>query len=116
MDRRQVSDFVTRHGWLSQTPAHFQEQLLARCDLVTVKLGGAVYQDGDEAASLFAIVEGRIDMHVPVHDEHPTLAYICGPGYWVGDGAVAQRTRLMAMVASPGCQMLRLSRVDMQRL
>lgn len=118
MDKQQAAVFIRSQGWLSTTPSDFQDRLLSRCDLLTLDAGQVAFRAGDDAGGLFGIVEGRIELHLDLKSDDPTLGYICGPGYWVGDNAtIARRRRRLTMVAgSVGCQALRLPRAEMLRM
>jgi CRP/FNR family transcriptional regulator, cyclic AMP receptor protein len=117
MERRQAEAFIRSRTWLSQTPPDFQDQMLAKCDLLHFEAGEPVYEAGDEPGGLFGVVEGRIELHLPVHDEGPTLAFIGSPGFWAGDlAAVTGRPRRIAIVAGSDCQLLRLPRAELLRI
>ena len=117
MDKQAAAAFVRRHGWLSRMPAPFQDEVIARSDLLTLGHGQSIYHAGDPAGGLFAVVAGRIEFHYPASSENPTLAYVCGPGIWAGDsGAVLGRRRRVTLIAGAGLQTLRLPRSEMQRI
>lgn len=117
MDKLAAGAFVRRHGWLSRTPVPFQDEVIARSDLLSLTGGQALYHADDPAGGLFAIVAGRIELHYPVTGDDPTLAYICGPGIWAGDtAAVGGRRRRMTLIAGSGLQALRLPRAQLLRI
>jgi CRP-like cAMP-binding protein len=117
MDKQQAGEIVRGQGWLSTTPAAFQDQLLARCDLMNFKTMGPIYHAEDEASGIFGIAKGQVELHYPGHGEGPTLAYIGGPGLWLGDSAALDgRVRRNTLVARSDCWLLRLSRADLHRL
>lgn len=117
MERRQAEAFMRGKTWLSETPADFQERMLAKCDLLQFKAAGSVYEVGDDPGGMFGVVEGHIELHLPTHGSETTLAYIGGPGFWAGDiAAVTGRSRLISIVAGAGSQLLRLPRAELLRM
>jgi len=117
MDKQQAGEIVRGQGWLSTTPAAFQDQLLARCDLINFKTTGPIYRAEDDASGIFGIVKGQVELHYPGHGEGPTLGYIGAPGLWLGDSAAVDgRVRRITLIARSGCWLLRLSRADLHRL
>ena len=117
MEKSEAEAFMRRQTWLAGTSVDFQDQVLARCDLIRFKSGGSVYEAGDEAGGLFGVVSGRIELHLPAHSAGPTLSYIGGPGFWAGDtAAVTGQPRLITIVAGADCELLRLTRAELQRL
>ncbi len=117
MDKQQAGEIARRRGWLSATPVDFQDRVLARCDLLNFKATGPIYRAEDDAGGIFHVVQGAIEMHYPGHGGGPTLAYVGGPGLWLGDGAAVDgRARRITVVARSGCWLLRLPRADLQRL
>jgi len=118
MDKQQASGFVKRHGWLSAMPVVFQNRLLARCDLLKFAAGEVVFRAGDETGSLIGIVEGRVELHLPLQGNDPTLAHFCGAGSWLGNTAamVGRRRRITAVAGRDGCRVLQMSRAEMLRM
>jgi CRP-like cAMP-binding protein len=117
LTRKQAEAVVRSHGWLSRTSRDFQDLVLAKCDLLRLKPTQNAYEVGDQAGGLFGVARGRVEMHLPAHGLEPTLSYIGGPGYWVGDAAaVSGRPRVLSVIAASHCQLLRLPRAELQRL
>ncbi len=117
LDRARIEQVVRSHGWLSQTPETFQSQVLANCDLLNLKAGQSLYRAGDESGGVFGVVEGMIAVSVPPHDSRSSLAYVAGPGFWIGDvAAVRGGKRLVTIHAVSRCRLLRLPRAELQRI
>lgn len=116
MDKQEATAIIRRHhGWLSTTPADFQDRLLAACDLLTFEAGSSCFRAGDDSGATFGVVEGRTELHIALQGNDPTLGYICGPGYWSA-AAIGQRRRLSMIAGPTGCRVLRLSRAEMFRI
>jgi CRP/FNR family transcriptional regulator, cyclic AMP receptor protein len=117
MDRRQAEAFLRSVTWLAEAPVQFQNQVLAKCDMVRFKKSDLIYDAGDEASGLFGVVEGYLEVHLPAPGVTATLSYIGGPGSWFGDiAAVTGQRRRIAIVAGSDCQLLRLPRVEIARM
>jgi CRP-like cAMP-binding protein len=111
------TDVFARFGWLSEVPAKFRADLLRRCDPLAVGPGEAITRVGDETTSLYGVAEGQIGIHVAPHGGVSTLIHLVGPGFWTGEvGAVAQRPRVIALVARTPARVLRLPRSALQRI
>jgi CRP/FNR family transcriptional regulator, cyclic AMP receptor protein len=116
-DRKQAEHVVRSHGWLSEIDRAFQDQVLAKCDLLRIGAKQNVYEVGDEPGGLFGLVTGRVELHLGMHGLEPTLAYIGGPGFWAGDAAAVRgHRRIVSVVATSRCQMFRLTRADLHRM
>ena len=117
MERRQAEAFLRRVTWLGEAPEDFQDQVLAKCDMLRYKKSDLIYDDGDEASGLFGVVEGHLEVHLPAPGVTPTLSYIGGPGSWFGDiAAVTGARRRIAIIAGSDCQLLRLPRLEITRM
>jgi CRP/FNR family transcriptional regulator, cyclic AMP receptor protein len=93
MERRQAEAFLRRVTWLGEAPEDFQDQVLAKCDMLRYKKSDLIYDAGDEASGLFGVVEGHLEVHLPAPGVTPTLSYIGGPGSWFGDIAAVTGAR-----------------------
>jgi CRP/FNR family transcriptional regulator, cyclic AMP receptor protein len=117
LDRSRIEQVVRSHGWLSQTPETFQSQVLANCDLLNLKAGQSLYRAGDASGGVFGVLEGTVAVYVPPHDSRSSLAYVAGPGFWIGDvAAVRGGKRLVTIQAVSRCRLLRLPRAELQRI
>lgn len=117
MDKRTAAEFARLHGWLAATPVDFQDELLARADLVRLEARQSLYAAGDQSGGLFGLIKGRLDVHLTTLGNDHTLTFIGQPGIWIGDiAAVTGQTRLMTVVAASQCEVLRLPRAEMMRI
>jgi CRP-like cAMP-binding protein len=117
MEKQRAHAFIRCVTWLAETPAEFQDQILAKCDLLLFQAGESVYDVGDEPGGVFGVVEGHIELHLPAHDRGPTLTLIGGPGFWAGDiAAVTGQPRRITILAGSDCQLLRFSRAEILRM
>jgi CRP/FNR family transcriptional regulator, cyclic AMP receptor protein len=117
MERRQAEAFLRSVTWLAESPADFQDQVLAKCDMLRFGRSDLIYDAGDEASGLFGVAEGHLEVHLPAPGVAATLSYIGGPGSWFGDiAAVTGQRRKIAIVAGSDCQLLRLPRLEIARM
>jgi CRP/FNR family transcriptional regulator, cyclic AMP receptor protein len=117
MERRQADAFLRNVTWLGEAPIEFQNQVLAKCDMLRFKKSDLIYDAGDEASGLFGVAEGYLEVHLPVPGVAATLSYIGGPGSWFGDiAAVTGARRRIAIIAGSDCQLLRLPRLEIARM
>lgn len=106
-----------RLGWLSDTPAEFRAEVIARSDALQFPAGSALYQVGDNGGALFGVAEGRVEVHVRPLGDTPTLIHVVGPGFWTGEfGAVLGQPRIISLVARSDTRILRLTRATLLRL
>jgi CRP/FNR family cyclic AMP-dependent transcriptional regulator len=104
-------------GWLSTTPAEFQDAVLGRGDIVRLGAEATLYHAGDEPGGIYGLISGHIELHLSGRGKSATLAHIAGPGFWVGDfAAIAGAPRRFTIVARDECSLFRLSRAEMLRI
>ena len=118
MDRQEAEAFVRRHGWLAATPDDFKNQVLARCGLLSIPAGAAIFRADDATTGVFAVVEGQCELHLALQGRDPTLTHICGPSFWLGNTAatIGRRRRITAIAGPTGCQLLQLSGAELLRI
>jgi CRP/FNR family transcriptional regulator, cyclic AMP receptor protein len=117
MDKRQADTLIRQAGWLAETPIEFQDQVLAKCDLLRFKKAELIYDAGDETGGAFGVVDGHVEVHVPSPGVDATLSYIGGLGFWFGDlAAFTGRHRRVAVIAGSDSRLFRLSRADIAHL
>jgi CRP-like cAMP-binding protein len=117
MERRQAESFLRGVTWFAEAPADFQDQVLAKCDMLWFGKSDLVYDAGDEASGLFGVVEGHLEVHLPTRGIESTLSYVGGPDSWYGDiAAVTGQRRKIAIIAGSDCQVLRLPRREIARM
>jgi CRP/FNR family cyclic AMP-dependent transcriptional regulator len=109
--------FVDGMGWLSLAPRDLKNDIERRCDLITAREARELYGAGDPAGSIFGILSGRVDMHLPLWGEQGSLAHVSGPGWWIGDmAAVTGQPRRFEITVQRDTQLLRLSRAEISRI
>lgn len=117
MKKKDAFEVARTVGWLSGTPAAFQEKILARCELIGLPASQSVYGEGDDASGMFCVIEGSIGLHMHAPNGGPTLGQVCGPGFWAGDLAAATgRPRKIAISTRSPSWLLRLSRPSLSSL
>jgi CRP/FNR family transcriptional regulator, cyclic AMP receptor protein len=104
-------------GWLSRTPAAFQEKILAHCELITLPASQSVYGEGDDAGGIFCVIEGSVGLHMYAPNGSPTLGHVCGSGFWLGDlAAMTGRPRKITILTRSPSWLLRLSRPSLNSM
>lgn len=88
MDKAQAERIFAAQGWLSRCPADFRAEVIRRSHLRIFEAGESLYHDGDPAAGLFGLVEGRLLVRVPPAD---TIVTTEQPGYWIGTATAFRR-------------------------
>jgi CRP-like cAMP-binding protein len=73
------------------TSRRFQDAVLDRCDLLAFPAGASVYHAGDEAGSVYGILDGYVELHFPSTGGGATLAHIASAGSWLGNLAAVRR-------------------------
>jgi CRP/FNR family cyclic AMP-dependent transcriptional regulator len=112
-----IREALRLKGWLSTTPAEFQDAVLPRGDTLRLDAGATLYHAGDEPGGIYGLITGHIELHLSGRGKSATLAHIAGPGFWVGDfAAIAGAPRRFTIVARDKCSLFRLSRAEMLRI
>lgn len=83
---------MTSVGWLARQPAPFQERLLAASELHTVAVGEVLYAIDDAPGGLYGVADGYINVLIASGPFPPRLVHVGGPGWWVGEVALAGMT------------------------
>ncbi len=100
---------VVNRGWLSQMPASFQREVLARCLLEQFKQGTAIYSIGDEPGGMFGLVSGGLGVSMAPQEEGPYTAHFAMPGTWFGEAAAfTRRPRMVGLTATRDSELLHL--------
>jgi CRP/FNR family transcriptional regulator, cyclic AMP receptor protein len=89
IDLPAAAEILRTKGWLSKTPADFQQAVLARCRLKKFKAGATVYRMGDPSTGLFGLASGRLSVEIASAERAPYLAFFVEPGDWGGYRGVA---------------------------
>lgn len=98
---------VLSQGWLARRSAETQARLLAIARLRTYEAGRYIYRAGAPGTALYGLIEGGLDLILPVHGRADIVAHRAEPGYWIGDLAViAGRERLVSVRASQPTTMM----------
>lgn len=112
-----IEDVLARKGWLAATADGFRRAVLDHGDVLGLLSGTSLFHAGDEPGGIYGLIAGRLELHLAARGDHPTLAYIAGTGFWVGDFAAIQNApRRFSVVARGECSVLRLSRAEIQRI
>jgi len=97
MNREQGLEILRSGGWLSATPAEFQEAILSRCAWGRLEAGAPIQAGGEEAGELIGLARGIVAMRtMPImHFVHPV--------FWFGYVPIltGQPRRIAASARSP---------------
>jgi CRP-like cAMP-binding protein len=85
---KSVEDIVLLRGWLSQTPAAFQRDILDRCRLQAMGAGERLYAPGAPAGGIYGLVSGSLGITVAAQERGPYLAHLARPGDWFGEASL----------------------------
>jgi CRP-like cAMP-binding protein len=101
--------FLKRQGWLSGTPPHFADALLAQCEMGSVERGTAVYRIGAQYDGLYGVVSGGFAFEIAPYERGPNLAHFFRPGFWFGDSeSFDARPQIATIVATRSSTFLHL--------
>lgn len=102
-------NIVLAGGWLSRTPASFQQAVLARCILRSFKAGAAIFRKGDPPGGLFGLVRGGLAVDIAPAERGPYMAYFLTPGAWFGGApAFSGQPRQVGLRATRSTELLYL--------
>lgn len=114
MNRAQAAHIMFTTGWLSEAPADFREEVVARSDLLQFPAGTEIYGMGDVTGGMYGVVAGSMSLFLPTSDGQHDLGHIGRPGFWTGDfAAVTGRARRLSVSARSDCEVMRLPRAAM---
>lgn len=75
---------LRRRGWLSQQPAGFADQLLARGRVRLYRAKELLHHEGDPPGGIYAVVSGGVGISTTRPDGAPVLTHITRVGDWMG--------------------------------
>jgi len=90
---------LLRHGWLSRTPADFQQAFFPICRLRRFTAGETLYAAGDEPGGIFGLVRGSVAVSIPLVSAEMHFVHLFQPGTWFGEASLltGQPRRVTAM-------------------
>ena len=104
-------------GWLDGFGPKLRAALFRQCSEFTLKQGQTIYRTEDLPGGIFTVLHGRIDLHWAHLSSEPSLFYVTGPGWWVGDlAAMSGNPRRFDLVAGRESKVLRLNRATLLEL
>jgi CRP-like cAMP-binding protein len=90
-----------------------QDTILALGRLRRYAPGQSVYEAGEFATAIYALIHGSIDVIIPVADNPPAIVHRADPGFWVGDLAILSgKERLISLRANTDTTMFVLPARD----
>ena len=116
-------EIIRRYPFFSFMTPDQQREVAMITNEVNLVDGETLFNIGDRAEALFLLVNGAIDLHYVVVDEHePDLRkdFMVGsinPGEVLGISALIQPHEMTASaIAIQDCQLLRINAVELRRL
>src|SRR5271170_3091212 len=94
----------------------FQDLWLSKCDLIQVNATQRLYEAGDGPGSLYGVANGRVEIHLHERGLASSLAYLGGPGFWMGERGVAGGRRIVGVTARSKSYVFRMRRAQFQIL
>ena len=85
---------MTSVGWLSGQPPASQARLLAASEMRTIPAREVIYAIDDPPGGLYGIADGYANVLIASGPFPPRLVHVGGPGWWVGEVALAGMTPL----------------------
>ena len=79
---------LCQRGWLSQTPAAFQHDVLDRCRMLSFAAGERVYAVGSPPGGIYGLLAGSLGVTVATDEHAPYLAHLARPGDWFGEASL----------------------------
>jgi CRP/FNR family cyclic AMP-dependent transcriptional regulator len=103
-------DQIERMGWLADHPAGLRQALLAAARLRWLAPGEWAHGEGDEAAGILMVLEGRLRLFAQAPGDREALIGVLGPGAAIGQSPVfGGGPRLVTAVAGARSLVLVLS-------
>lgn len=88
-------------GWFGTRSKRFQKDFLDCASTRQFKPGESLYNYGDSANGIYAVLVGAVQVTAPADDGQDFVVHRQGEGFWVGDLALfADASRLVSVVAT----------------
>ena len=84
MDREQGIALLRDGGWLTATPAEFQQAILPRCDWGCVEVGEPIQAGGEEHGELIGLAGGIVEMRTILGRADTPIMHLAYPVFWFG--------------------------------
>jgi len=103
MNREQGLEILRSGGWLSATPAEFQEAILSRCAWGRLEAGAPIQAGGEEAGELIGLARGIVAMRTILGRADTPIMHFVHPVFWFGYVPIltGQPRRIAASAKSP---------------
>jgi CRP-like cAMP-binding protein len=101
MEPASARRFLAEHGWLTQVPDAFREDVLTRSIVRSYDRGDSVYRIDDPSGGMFGIASGGVALEVAPGTQGPYIGHFMLPGTWLGQAAIITRQpRRVGVVAT----------------
>lgn len=108
---------IDRLGWLAELPEGLREALLSAARLRRLANGEWAHGEGDEAAGVLLVLEGRLRVFAQAPGDREALISVMGPGAAIGQSAVfGGGPRLVTPVSAGRSLVLTLSDAVLRRV
>jgi CRP/FNR family cyclic AMP-dependent transcriptional regulator len=90
-------------GWFARQPQALRDYLLAHARELEFAPGAWLYGTAEEAAGLYAVLQGNVRLHAALGRGDQVLVDLVGPGLWFGQAGVQRGMRrvVTATAATP---------------
>lgn len=110
-------ELFDRAGWLAEHPAGLREALLSAARLRRLAQGEWAHGEGDEAAGVLMVLEGRLRVFAQAPGGREALISVMGPGAAIGQSAVfGGGPRLVTPISAGRSLVLTLSDAALRRV
>lgn len=100
---------LATQGWLSEQPMDFRIRMARAGRWTIVPRGALVYGFGDTPNAIYGLVEGLLDISIPIGGDEEVTIHRAGPGFWIGESALlAEMNRGITLLAASDCRVFRI--------
>jgi CRP-like cAMP-binding protein len=103
LDPKTGTKVLRAHGWLSFTPADFQDAVLSAAVWRSYEIGESLIVAGDPPGGMFGFAQGSVAAFTVFGAPDSPMVHLGGPGVWTGEGSLVtgQPRRISAVARSP---------------
>jgi len=91
VDREEGLRILKDSGWLSATPAEFQQALLSRCDWGRLAAGTPIQFGGEQEGELIGLARGIVELRTILGPSDTPIMHFAHPVFWFGFVPIVSR-------------------------
>jgi len=84
VDREEGLRILKDSGWLSATPAEFQQAILSRCDWGRLAAGTPIQFGGEQEGELIGLARGVVELRTILGPSDTPIMHFAHPVFWFG--------------------------------